>query len=225
MAERVDKKLQTVVLARYRYRHEAEFAAGFLDEAGIPYRLQIDDPAMGMTIGTPATLWVRGMDVRAALDTLNVRELPSHRAAAEAAEAVEGEGGWEGSEPAGAARTPGAERRSGAASSAEAAKVAEAGKTREATETAHAAGITSATGYGRSTLRHRSAGDRLTTLERTVAIGIFVVLGGTAYLASAGAVWGAVLAALAAPLGLVGLLGRAPSAIRRLLRAISGSAP
>jgi hypothetical protein len=192
MAERVDKKLQTVVLARYRYRHEAEFAAGFLDEAGIPYRLQIDDPAMGMTIGTPATLWVRGMDVRAALDTLNVRELPSPRAAAAAAEA---------------------------------AKVAEAGKTREATETAHAAGITSATGYGRSTLRHRSAGDRLTTLERTVAIGIFVVLGGTAYLASAGAVWGAVLAALAALLGLVGLLGRAPSPIRRLLRAISGSAP
>jgi hypothetical protein len=210
MAERVDKKLQTVILARYQYRHEAEFAAGFLDEAGIPYRLQIDDPAMGMTIGTPATLWVRGMDVRAALDTLNVRELPSHRAAAEAAEAAEAE------ETPEAGETP---------ETPETAETAEFARTPETTKAAHAAGVTSATGYGTSTLRHRAAGDRLTTLERTVAIGIFVLLGGTAYLASAGAVWGAVLAALVAPLGLVGLLGRAPSAIRRFLRAISGSAP
>jgi hypothetical protein len=195
MAERVDKKLQTVVLARYQYRHEAEFAAGFLDEAGIPYRLQIDDPAMGMTVGTPATLWVRGMDVRAALDTLNVRELPSHRLAAEAAEA------------------------------AETGETTEVAETPETAETGHATEITSATGYGRSTLRNRAAGDRLTTLERMVAISIFVVVGGTAYLASAGAVWGAVLVALAAPVGLVGLLGHAPSAIRRFLRAISGGAP
>lgn len=198
MTERVDRKLQTVVLARYQYRHEAEFAAGFLDEAGIPYRLQIDDPAMGMTVGTPATLWVRGMDVRAALDTLNVRELPSHRVAAEAAEAAE---------------------------TGETAEVAETPETAEGAETAHAREITSATGYGRPTLRQLAAGDRLTTLERIVAISMFVVLGGIAYLASAGAVWGAVLAALAAPLGLVGLLGRAPSAIRRFLRAISGGAP
>jgi hypothetical protein len=182
MAERVDKKLQTVVLARYQYRHEAEFAAGFLDEAGIPYRLQIDDPAMGMTIGTPATLWVRGMDVRAALDTLNVRELPSHRVAAEAAEAAE---------------------------------------TGEIAETAEVAEVAEADGA--ATIAQ--TGDRLTPLERTVAISIFVVLGGTTYLASGGAVWGAAVAALAAPLGLVGLLGRAPSAIRRFLRAISGSAP
>jgi hypothetical protein len=213
MAERVDKKLQTVVLARYRYRHEAEFAAGFLDEAGIPYRLQIDDPAMGMTIGTPATLWVRGMDVRAALDTLNVRELPSHRAAAEAAEAAE------------TPETAATPETAGTAASAQFAQTRETAEAAEPTETAHAAGITSATGYGRSTLRHAATGDRLTTLERMVAIGIFVVLGGTAYLASAGAVWGAVVAALTAPLGLVGLLGRAPSAIRRFLRAISGSAP
>jgi hypothetical protein len=198
MAERVDKKLQTVVLARYQYRHEAEFAAGFLDEAGIPYRLQIDDPALGMTVGTPATLWVRGMDVRAALDTLNVRELPSHRVAAEAAETAE---------------------------TAEAAEPPDTGEAADGAVTAHAAEITSATGYGRSTLRHRAASERLSTLERMVALSMFVVVGGTAYLASAGAVWGVVAVALAAPLGLVGLLGRAPSAIRRFLRAISGSAP
>ena len=44
MSERVEKKLQEVPLARYAFRHEAEFAAGFLTDAGIPHRLQIDEP-------------------------------------------------------------------------------------------------------------------------------------------------------------------------------------
>jgi hypothetical protein len=72
VSDRVDQKLQDVVVARFHYRHEAEFAAGFLDDAGIPYRLQVDDAAMGMTIATPATLWVRGMDVGRAREALGL---------------------------------------------------------------------------------------------------------------------------------------------------------
>lgn len=72
MNERTDKKLESVVLAQFQYRHEAEFAAGFLDDAGIPYRLVVDDAAMGMTIASPATLWVRGMDLEAARDAIDL---------------------------------------------------------------------------------------------------------------------------------------------------------
>ena len=54
-----------VRVAEYLYRHEAEFAAGFLRDAGIPFRLQIDDAGgadAGVTIGRPAVLWVRADD-------------------------------------------------------------------------------------------------------------------------------------------------------------------
>lgn len=81
MSERVDFKLRHVALATYAYRHEAELAAGFLADAGIPYRLQVDDPALGMTIATPATLWVHAIDLRAAREVL---ELPAGGGAAEA---------------------------------------------------------------------------------------------------------------------------------------------
>ena len=70
MSDRLDYKQRDVVLARFHYRHEAEFAAGFLEEAGIPYRLQIDDPAIGLSIGQDATIWVRGIDERRARDVL-----------------------------------------------------------------------------------------------------------------------------------------------------------
>jgi hypothetical protein len=43
MSDRIDKKLEQVAVAEFTYRHEAEFAAGFLTDAGIPHRLQIDD--------------------------------------------------------------------------------------------------------------------------------------------------------------------------------------
>ena len=80
MTDQTDKKLQDVIVAQYQYRHEAEFAAGFLDDAEIPYRLQVDEAAMGMTIATPATLWVRGMDLRHALEVLDLPS-PGHAAA------------------------------------------------------------------------------------------------------------------------------------------------
>lgn len=72
MSDRKDHKLQEIVVAEYHYRHEAEFAAGFLDDAEIPYRLQLDDPGMGMMIGSPARLWVRGMDAARARELLDV---------------------------------------------------------------------------------------------------------------------------------------------------------
>ncbi len=74
MSGRTDRKLQDVVVARFQYRHEAEFAAGFLDDARIPYRLQVDDAAMGMMISIPATLWVRAVDLRRAREILDLPE-------------------------------------------------------------------------------------------------------------------------------------------------------
>lgn len=57
-----DRKLQQVPLASYNYRHEAEFAAGFLRDAGIRFRLQIEDPALGLSAVNGATIWVAAMD-------------------------------------------------------------------------------------------------------------------------------------------------------------------
>ena len=71
--DKVDRKVASVPIATYAYRHEAEFAAGFLDDAGIAYRLQIDDAAMTMSMGSSVTLWVRGIDVPRAREIL---ELP-----------------------------------------------------------------------------------------------------------------------------------------------------
>ncbi|HSH76499.1 MAG TPA: DUF2007 domain-containing protein [Longimicrobiales bacterium] len=73
MTRRIDRKLQQVAVAEFRYRHEAEFAAGFLADAGIPYRLQVDDAGgdLGLTLGRPAVLWVRAADLDAAKDVLD----------------------------------------------------------------------------------------------------------------------------------------------------------
>lgn len=70
MSDRTDRKLVEIPVARYAYRHEAEFGAGFLEDAGIPYRLQIDDPALGVPMSGSATLWVTAMDERRARQVL-----------------------------------------------------------------------------------------------------------------------------------------------------------
>jgi len=72
MSERIDMKLAEVALAQYGYRHEAEFASGFLEDAGIPYRLQVEDATLGVAAATSATIWVRGMDVQRARDLLEL---------------------------------------------------------------------------------------------------------------------------------------------------------
>jgi hypothetical protein len=70
---RIDRKLEQVAVAEFTYRHEAEFAAGFLDDAGIPYRLQIDDAGgdLGLTLGRPAIVWVRAVDADRAREVLD----------------------------------------------------------------------------------------------------------------------------------------------------------
>ena len=77
VTDRVDRKLQRVRLAEYQYRHEAEFAAGFLEDAGIPYRLQLDDAGgadLGLSMLRPAVLWVRTVDAEVARDVLALEE-------------------------------------------------------------------------------------------------------------------------------------------------------
>ncbi|MDX1646320.1 MAG: DUF2007 domain-containing protein, partial [Longimicrobiales bacterium] len=71
MSQREDRKLQQVRVASYNYRHEAEFAAGFLKDAGIPYRLQIEDPTLGLSASDAATLWVAAVDERRARAVLD----------------------------------------------------------------------------------------------------------------------------------------------------------
>jgi hypothetical protein len=70
VTHRREHKLEPVEVGRYNYRHEAEFAAGFLEDGDIPYRLQIDDPLLGMTMGAPAILWVRRVDEARARELL-----------------------------------------------------------------------------------------------------------------------------------------------------------
>ena len=74
MGRHIERKLQEVVVARYSWRHEAEFAAGFLDDAGIPYRLQIDDPSLGISVSAAATLWVLDADEARARDVLDIND-------------------------------------------------------------------------------------------------------------------------------------------------------
>ena len=38
-----EPRQKDVLIAEYVYRHEAEFGAGFLADAGIPFRVQADD--------------------------------------------------------------------------------------------------------------------------------------------------------------------------------------
>lgn len=64
-----------VAIAEYLYRHEAEFAAGFLRDAEIPFRLQIDDAGgadAGVTIARPARIWVRAEDEEEARTILDL---------------------------------------------------------------------------------------------------------------------------------------------------------
>lgn len=106
MSERIDMKLAEVALAQYGYRHEAEFAAGFLEEAGIPYRLQVEDATLGISASTSAMIWVRGMDVQRARDLLELddgssgKRLTTDRPATTAARDVSAralsEGQWRG---------------------------------------------------------------------------------------------------------------------------------
>ena len=66
-------RIPTTVVARFHYRHEAELAYGYLEEAGVPTALFIDD-AGGMDVGlafvNPARLVVRAEDEQRAREVL-----------------------------------------------------------------------------------------------------------------------------------------------------------
>ncbi len=66
-------RIETTVVARFHYRHEAELAHGYLASAGVDSALHIDD-AGGMDVGlafvNPARLVVRTEDEKRARDVL-----------------------------------------------------------------------------------------------------------------------------------------------------------
>lgn len=61
------------LVASFNYRHEAEYAKGFLDQAGVPSILSIDDAAgmqVGMAFSNPARLLVQKDDEAKAREVL-----------------------------------------------------------------------------------------------------------------------------------------------------------
>jgi hypothetical protein len=74
MSGRTDRKLREVAVGRYGYRYEAEFAAGFLEDARIPYRLQVDDASLGISLSASAIIWVHAMDESRAREILETDE-------------------------------------------------------------------------------------------------------------------------------------------------------
>ena len=59
-----------VVIARFTYRHDGEFARGFLQDAGIPSHLAVDDAGGHVTFSNVATLVVRQEHADAAREVL-----------------------------------------------------------------------------------------------------------------------------------------------------------
>lgn len=71
---------ELVVVGRYHYRHEAELARGFLESAGIPSLLNIDDAGgaeIGLAFANPARLRVRAEDAEEARRVLGDAEIES----------------------------------------------------------------------------------------------------------------------------------------------------
>lgn len=66
-------RIPTTIVARFHYRHEAELAHGYLENAGVDVALLIDD-AGGMDVGlafvNPARLVVRAEDEGRAREVL-----------------------------------------------------------------------------------------------------------------------------------------------------------
>lgn len=231
MSDREDRKLREVAVGRYGYRHEAEFAAGFLEDAGIPYRLQMNDPSMGMPLAASAILWVHAMDAERATDILDTGgevldegasssegDAGSERGArSEADQDDEQPGGDHGSpsdeQPGGVSRGdagPGGYYEPEGHDEPEGNEdLGERGALRRST--AH---VPRAPAPARQALGTRP---RLLALAAGVALLSIAVLGvlpGTLLAASAGVV--------GAGLSLVALLGRAPDPVRRALTTLSG---
>ncbi len=61
---------EAVTVARYTYRHEAEFARGYLEDAGIISSLLVDDHAGHVTLNNSARVLVGAPDAEAAREVL-----------------------------------------------------------------------------------------------------------------------------------------------------------
>ena len=61
---------ETVTVARFTYRHEAEFAAGFLADADIPHSVLVDDHGGHVTLSNSATVLVASSDAERAREVL-----------------------------------------------------------------------------------------------------------------------------------------------------------
>ncbi len=59
-----------VLVARFTYRHEAEFAAGFLADAGIPHSVLVDDHGGHITLNNSARVLVAAEEVDRAREVL-----------------------------------------------------------------------------------------------------------------------------------------------------------
>ena len=213
MGDREDTKLREVVVATYGYRHEAEFAAGFLDDAGIPYRLQIDDPALGISMSTSAKIWVAAMDERRARAILQ-QEL-----------AVEPEDGeeWEGED--GEVGEP-----DGSATATEARRARPDAPGRKAARTGSKVSPRPTPGQDvdRTPYGVGNVQPDLTLRQRLISLGGSVAVASTLGLqAVQDAGWMATgsIAVVGAGLAVVAMVGRAPGFLQRILAALSGDAP
>lgn len=202
MSDREDRKLREVPVATYQYRHEAEFAAGFLKDAGIPYRLQIDDPALGITMSTSARIWVAAIDERRARDIL---------ATDRALQPMDDEdtGAWDD------------EAADEDASGARAGPIGTGAGRVETREVVGRRSEPAVDVYGNSR-------PDLTLRQRLISLGGSVVVSsilGIEAVREAGVVVTMVIALLGASLAAVAVLGRAPAFLRRILAGLSGDAP
>ncbi|MDX1493233.1 MAG: hypothetical protein R3253_04095 [Longimicrobiales bacterium] len=203
MTERSDRKLQQVPLASFNYRHEAEFAAGFLQDAGIPFRLQIEDPTLGLSATDSATIWVAAMDEGRARQVLDHEVVDSQEEWADDSE--------EWADDSWSAKALEEETEGGGASLT----------TPTRTEA-------DATGASRPGPSRRKPQSDLTLRQRVMALGGSVGVSatlGVEIVRDASMGLPVVVAALAAVLALAGVFGWAPGPLRRLLEALSGDAP
>lgn len=202
MSDREDRKLREVPVATYQYRHEAEFAAGFLKDAGIPYRLQIDDPALGIIMSTSARIWVAAIDERRARDIL-----ATDRALQPMDE--EDTGAWDD------------EAADEGPSTARAGPIGTGARRVGTRDVAGRRSEPAVDVYGNPrpdlTLRQR-----LISLGGSVAVSSIL---GIEAVREAGVVAVMVIALLGASLALVAVFGRAPAFVTRILAGLSGDAP
>jgi hypothetical protein len=64
-----------VTIAHFTYRHDGEFAQGFLTDAGIPSQLSVDDAGGHVMVTNQASLTVREEDAEEARRILEDAEI------------------------------------------------------------------------------------------------------------------------------------------------------